>query len=59
MPPVEVGDVVAIRDIGAYGSAMASTYNRRLLAPEVLVEDGRWRTIRRRQTIDHLLALEA
>jgi len=37
---------------------MASTYNRRLLAPEVLVQSGAWRVIRRRQTLDHLLALE-
>ena len=37
---------------------MASNYNRRLLAPEVLVERSGWRVIRRRQTIDDLLALE-
>jgi len=58
MPPLEVGDLVAIRDAGAYGMVMASTYNRRLLPPEVLVEDGRWRVIRRRQTIEDLVALE-
>ncbi len=58
MAPLQVGDLVAIRDAGAYGSAMASNYNRRLLAPEVLVEGDRWRTIRRRQTIDDLLMLE-
>ena len=33
---------------------MASNYNRRLLAPEVLVDDDRWEIIRRRQTIDDL-----
>jgi len=59
MAPLEVGDVLAIRDAGGYGSAMASNYNRRLFAPEVLVEERRWRVIRRRQTIDDLLALEA
>lgn len=58
MPPIAVGDVLAVRDAGAYGSVMASNYNRRLLAPELLVESGAWRTIRRRQTLDHLLALE-
>ncbi len=58
LTPLEVGDALAIRDAGGYGSAMASTYNRRLLAPEVLVQDGRWRLIRRRQTIDDQLALE-
>lgn len=58
LPPVEVGDLVAILDVGAYGAVMASNYNRRLMAPEVLVEEGQWRTIRRRQTLDDLLALE-
>jgi len=37
---------------------MASTYNRRTTPPEVLVDDGRWRVVRRRQTIDDMLALE-
>ena len=59
LPPLGVGDLVAILDAGAYGSVMASTYNRRLLPAEVLVDDGRWQIIRRRQTIDDLLALEA
>jgi diaminopimelate decarboxylase len=45
-------------DTGAYGSAMASNYNRRLLPAEVLVEDGAARLIRRRQSLDDLLALE-
>ena len=40
LPPLEVGDLVAIRDAGAYGSAMASNYNRRPLPAEVLVDDG-------------------
>nr|MBA3297768.1 diaminopimelate decarboxylase [Acidobacteriota bacterium] len=54
----QVGDLVAIRDTGAYAAVMASNYNRRGTSPEVLVEDGRWSVIRRRQTIDDLLALE-
>jgi diaminopimelate decarboxylase len=58
LPELEVGDAVALLDTGAYGSVMASTYNRRPLAPEVLVDDGSWRLIRRRQTIDDLLAYE-
>jgi diaminopimelate decarboxylase len=58
MSPLEAGDLVAIRDVGAYGAAMASNYNRRPLPAEVLVEDGSWRVIRRRQTIDDMLALE-
>ena len=58
LPRLEAGDLVAIRDAGAYGSAMASNYNRRPLAPEVLVDEGRWRVIRRRQTMDDMLLLE-
>jgi diaminopimelate decarboxylase len=55
---LEVGDLLAILDAGAYGSAMGSTYNRRPLAPEVLVDGGRAHLIRRRQTLDEMLALE-
>jgi diaminopimelate decarboxylase len=58
LPRLEVGDLVAICDAGAYGSAMASNYNRRPLPAEVLVDDGKWRVIRRRQTLDDMLALE-
>lgn len=58
LPPLEVGDLVAIGDAGAYGAAMASNYNRRPLPAEVLVDRGTWRVIRRRQTVDDLLALE-
>ena len=56
--PLEVGDAVAIFDAGAYGIVMASNYNRRPTAAEVLVDDGGWRVIRRRQTVDDLIALE-
>ncbi|HXH07784.1 MAG TPA: diaminopimelate decarboxylase [Vicinamibacterales bacterium] len=53
-----VDDLIAVLDTGAYGSAMGSTYNRRPQPPEVLVDGGTWRVVRRRQTIDDLLALE-
>lgn len=56
--PVEVGDLLAIRDTGAYGSVMASNYNRRPVAAEVLVEDSKPRLVRRRQTIDEMLQWE-
>ena len=59
LPVLKAGDVVAIRDAGAYGSAMASNYNRRPLPAEVLVDHGTWRVIRRRQTIADQLALES
>jgi diaminopimelate decarboxylase len=59
LPPVEVGDLLAIRDTGAYGSVMASNYNRRPTAAEVLVDGpGSWRVVRRRQTVDDMLQLE-
>jgi diaminopimelate decarboxylase len=58
LPPLQVDDLVAILDAGAYGAVMASNYNRRLFAPEVLVDEGEWRVIRRRQTLDDVLALE-
>jgi diaminopimelate decarboxylase len=59
LPLLAAGDLVAIRDAGAYGSVMASNYNRRPLPAEVLVDEGGWRVIRRRQTLDDLLALES
>lgn len=58
MPLPEVGDVLAIKDVGAYGVSMASNYNRRPLPAEVLVKKGRAELIRRRQTIDDMLSCE-
>ena len=58
LPALKAGDLVSIRDAGAYGSAMASNYNRRPLPAEVLVDHGTWRVIRRRQTIADQLMLE-
>ena len=58
MPLPRVGDRVLVRDAGAYGSSMASNYNRHPLPAEALVERDEWRTIRRRQTIDDLVACE-
>ena len=56
LPPLQEGDLVAIRDTGAYGFAMASRYNSFPLPAEVLVEDGRGTLIRRRDTLDQLLS---
>jgi len=55
LPPVEVGDLMVVRDTGAYGAVMASNYNRRPMAAEVLIENGAPRLIRRRQTVDDIL----
>jgi diaminopimelate decarboxylase len=53
-----VGDYLVFHDTGAYGASMSSNFNSRPLLPEVLVDGGRDRLIRRRQTIQELLALE-
>jgi diaminopimelate decarboxylase len=58
VPRPQVDDLFAVLDAGAYGSVMASNYNRRLMPAEVLVENGKATLIKRRQTIDELLALE-
>ncbi|MGE5277202.1 MAG: diaminopimelate decarboxylase [Acidobacteriota bacterium] len=52
------GDVLAIRDAGAYGFAMSSNYNFRPRPAEVLVENGTPRLARRRETFDDLTRLE-
>jgi diaminopimelate decarboxylase len=59
LPDPRVDDLVAILDAGAYGSVMASNYNRRPLPLEVLVDHAVWRVVRRRQTIEEQLACEA
>jgi diaminopimelate decarboxylase len=59
LPHPEVGELYAVLDAGAYGSVMASNYNRRLLPAEILIENGEARVIRRRQTLDDVLALES
>jgi len=58
LPPVQMGDYLVFHDTGAYGASMSSNYNSRPLLPEVLFENGVPRLIRRRQTIEELLALE-
>ncbi|MBV2209820.1 MAG: diaminopimelate decarboxylase [Thermomonas sp.] len=58
LPRCEAGDLVAVMSAGAYGMSMASTYNSRPLPAEVLVDDERYAVIRRRQTLDAILAEE-
>lgn len=58
LPAPEVGDLLVFHDTGAYGASMSSNYNSRPLCPEVLVDRGSARLIRRRQSIQELLALE-
>jgi diaminopimelate decarboxylase len=54
----EPGDLLAVRDAGAYGFVMASTYNMRPRAAEALVEGGRARLVRRRETFEDLVRTE-
>ena len=58
LPALEAGDRVAIGNAGAYGAVMASTYNTRPLVPEVLVDNGQGRVVRRRVAAADLIALD-
>jgi diaminopimelate decarboxylase len=55
---LEAGDLVAILSAGAYGMAMSSNYNSRPRPAEVLVDAGRAREIRARESVASLFALE-
>ena len=59
LPELKRGDLVAVQSAGAYCSTMASNYNTRPIAPEVLVDGTTATLIRRRQTFEDILALEA
>ena len=56
LPPLAAGDLLALRDVGAYGSVMASTYNGRPLPAEVMVRGDALASIRPRQDHEALLA---
>ncbi len=56
LPPLSAGDLLALRDVGAYGSVMASTYNSRPLPAEVMVRGDALASIRPRQDHEALLA---
>lgn len=58
LPALNRGDLLAVFSAGAYGMAMASNYNSRLRAAEVLVTGGTHRLIRRRETFADLVACE-
>lgn len=57
--PVAGGDLLAIMSSGAYGASMSSNYNTRPRAAEVLVDGDRYHVVRRRETVDELLAAES
>jgi diaminopimelate decarboxylase len=58
LPVVKRGDLLAVFTAGAYGFAMSSNYNNRPRAPEVLVDGASYKIIRRRETLEDLVALE-
>jgi len=58
LPAVEPGDLVAIMTAGAYGAVMASAYNARPPAPEVLVKGKQWSVVRPRLDDDALIAAD-
>ena len=58
MPAVQEGDLLAILDAGAYGMSLASNYNTRPRAAEVLANGRKWCLIRKRESIPDLMAPE-
>ncbi|QNT71363.1 diaminopimelate decarboxylase [Defluviicoccus vanus] len=56
LPPVVAGDLLVIRTAGAYGASMASSYNARPLAAEVMVSGDAFAVVRERETVADLLA---
>ncbi|MEO7054411.1 MAG: diaminopimelate decarboxylase [Rhizomicrobium sp.] len=56
LPELKSGDLVAIQSAGAYGAVMASSYNARPPAPEVLVKGTEWAIVRPRLTHEQLIA---
>jgi diaminopimelate decarboxylase len=55
LPPLKAGDLVAFMTAGAYGAVMASTYNTRPLAPEVMVKGDAYQVVRPRLSYDTLI----
>ena len=49
------GDLIAIMSCGAYGAVMASTYNTRMLAPEIMVKDAEFAIVRPRPSYDEVI----
>ena len=57
LPKIEMGDHIIIHDAGAHGRAMGFNYNGKLRCGEILMrQDGSFKQIRRRETIDDLFA---
>jgi len=59
LPKPNVDDLLAILDAGAYGFSMSSNYNMRLRPAEVMVIDGKYHIIRKRESYEDLISKEA
>jgi diaminopimelate decarboxylase len=58
LPRLGPGDLIAFMTAGAYGASMSSTYNQRLLVPEVLVKGNRYAITRPRQSYEELIGMD-
>ena len=58
LPPFVAGDLIAVMTAGAYGAVMSSTYNTRLLVPEVLVRGDDYAVVRPRPSYDDLIGAD-
>jgi diaminopimelate decarboxylase len=59
LPSVQAGELIALLDTGAYGMSISSNYNTRNRAAEVLVDGKKARVIRRRETVQDQVRIEA
>ncbi len=59
LPALNEGELLAVRSAGAYGFVMSGNYNSRPRVAEVMVRGDRFATVRRRETLDQLLANES
>lgn len=59
LPRLAAGDLIYVATAGAYGATQASTYNTRLLVPEVLVNGDRFHVIRPRPSYEDLIGLDS
>ncbi len=58
LPPLKAGDYLAVMNVGAYGFVLASNYNSRRRAPEILVDGEDCQLIRRRESFEDIIGGE-
>lgn len=59
LPKLATGDLIYVSTAGAYGATQSSTYNTRLLVPEVLVNGDRFHVVRQRPTYEDLIGMDS